>query len=103
MTKKEFKERLSYHRYTGRPKVVNINAIFFDWKEGEDFRGYKYCIYSRAINATKAQLEAMLYDFIHGKIEDVEWNIQLVVADTDQERFKVPIMGSGLRSLIKYK
>lgn len=103
MTKKEFRERIDFHRYTGRPKVANINAIFFDWGEGEGFRGYKYCIYARAINATKADLVNILYDFINGKIEDVEWYIQLVVAGNDQERFKVPIMGSGLNCLMKRK
>ena len=101
MTKKDFKERIDFHRYTSRQREGNINAIFFDWRDGEGFRGFKYCIYARAINATKLDLTNMLYDFICGKIEDVEWYIQLVVAFKDQQRFKVPIMGSGLNCLIK--
>ena len=102
MTKKEFKELTSDHKYTGRPRENNVNALFFDWKETEEGRGYKYCVYARALNATKADLEKTLHDFIEGRIQDTDWWIQLVVAQTDEQRFKVPISGSGLRSLIKY-
>lgn len=73
MTKKEFLERSDYHKYTGRPKENNINALFFDWKETPEGRGYKYCVFARAINASKTELVKSLHDFVEGRIEDTEW------------------------------
>ena len=101
MTKKEFKELTSYHKYTGRPRENNVNALFFDWKETEEGRGYKYCVYARACNATKAELENALFDIVTNQVDDTPWYIQLVAAPTDRQRFKVPLMGSGLNYLIK--
>lgn len=103
MTKKEFNSLTGYHKYTGYPSDSNVNALFFDKKETSEGRGYKYCVFARACNATKKELEKTLYDFITGKIEDSPWYIQLIVASTDAERFKVPLMGSGLYCLIKRK
>ena len=99
MTKKEFLEFCDYHKYTGAGRDSgDMNALFFDWKTGD---GYKYCVYARACNATKQQLVDVLYDFVTDKKQDVdEYYIQLVVAPQDELRFKVPISGSGLRSLI---
>ncbi len=102
MNKKEFLELCDYHKYTGAGRENgDLNALFFDWKSGE---GYKYCVYARACNATKQKLVSVLYDLITGKKQDVdEYYIQLVVAPTDEFRFKVPICGSGLNSLISGK
>lgn len=102
MTKKDFLEYCSYHKYTGRPKENNVNALFFDWQSNDEGRGYKYCIYARACNATKRDLVNTLYDYVTGKIENTDWWIQLVVAQNDKQRFKVPIMGRGLTKLIDY-
>jgi hypothetical protein len=101
MTKKDFIERTSYHKYTGHPSDNNVNALFFDWQSNDEGHGYKYCVYARALNATKKELEKALFDFVTGVVEDTDWWIQIVVAETDKQRFKVPISGSGLRSLIK--
>jgi hypothetical protein len=101
MTKKDFKSRISFHDYGGRRKG-SLKAIFFDWKDGEGFRGYKYCVFARSANATKAELENALYNLIT-KEENTEWYIQTIVAQTDEQRFKVPIMSSGLTKLIKYE
>jgi len=102
MNKKEFLELCDYHKYTGAGRENgDLNALFFDWKSGE---GYKYCVYARACNATKQQLVNVLYDFVTGKKQDVdEYYIQLIVAPADEFRFKVPISGSGLTSLISSK
>jgi len=99
MTKKEFLKLCYYSKYTGAGRNDgDTNALFFDWKTGD---GYKYCVYARACNATKADLVTALYDFVSGKTEDVqEWYIQLVVAPLDELRFKVPLSGSGLNTLI---
>ena len=103
MTKKDFKELISVHHYGRGRRPENVLAIFFDWKTNDEGNGFKYCIYARYANAKQKDLFDMLYDFIEEKIEDVPWYIQLVVAQTDSQRFKVPISSGGLRSLIKYK
>jgi hypothetical protein len=101
MTKKEFTERSDYHKYTGAGRNSgDVNALFFDWKQG---MGYKWCVYARACNATKQELVKALYDVVTGKREDVEYYIQIVVAPTDEFRFKVPLSGSGLNTLINGK
>ena len=109
MTKAEFLERTHYSKYTGAGRTTgNLNALFYDWKSGTTtdnkiFVGYKYCVWARACNATKKQLVDLLYDFITGKIEDTPWYVQLTVALTDKQRFKVPICGSGLHSMRPYE
>lgn len=102
MTKKEFKKRASIYSY-GKRNKGGIRAIFFDWKDGKKGGGFKYCIYSRMINATQSEMLNMLHDFIEGRIEDVPWYVQFIIAQTDEERFKVPFMSYELSSLIKYK
>jgi hypothetical protein len=108
MTKKEFLEMVDYHRYRGAGRTTgDLNAVFFEWKHGTTtdnkiFVGYKYCVWARACNATKKELVDALYNFIEGKIEDTPWYIQLTVALTDKQRFKVPMNGSGLHSMRPY-
>jgi hypothetical protein len=109
MTKKEFLELTHYSKYTGAGRTSgDLNALFYDWKQGTTddnrfFIGYKYCVFARACNATKTELVNLLYDFVTGKIEDTPWFVQLIVALTDTQRFKVPIMGSGLNSMRPYE
>jgi len=102
MTKKEFISRSQYHKMTGAGRENDLSAVYFDWKtgdiEGKYFGGYKYCVWGRTCLTGRKVLENALYDFITGKIEDTEYYIQLVVAETDMQRFKVPI-GGGSRSL----
>ena len=102
LTKKEFLEYCSYHKYTGKPKENNVNALFFDWQSNDNGTGYKYCVYARAIKATKQDLINSLYDYIKGRINDTPYYIQLLIAQNDAQRFKVPLMGSGLTKLIDY-
>lgn len=103
MTKKEFVEHTSYHKYTARPSDNNVNALFFDWQSNDEGVGFKYCVYARACMATKKDLIDCLYNYFRGLILETPYYIQLVVAPTDTHRFKVPLVASGLRSLIKYK
>ena len=104
MTKKDFLERTSYHKYTGHPSDNNINALFYDWKSYDkgNGQGFSTCVFARALNATKKELEDTLYDFVTGKIQDTPWYIQLIVAPTDEQRFKVPLCGSGLNRMVKH-
>ena len=101
MIRKEFIEKSDFHKYTGRTKENSTNALFFDWKSNDEGNGYKYCVFARATCATKADLVKTLHDFVEGKIDDTDWWIQLVVAPTDKQRFKVPISGGGLNCMIK--
>jgi len=101
MTKKEFSELADYHQYKGAGRDKgDLNALFFNWMTG---MGFKYCVYARACNATKKELVDTLYNFITGNIQDTPWYIQLVVAPSDEQRFKVPISGNGLYGMVKYK
>ena len=104
MTKKEFKEQIYYQKMTGAGRENDLGAVYFDWQTGSTadnkyFGGYKYCVYARTLNAKKDDLINELYDFITGKIEDTKWWIQLVVAETDLQRFKLPMSGKGLYNL----
>jgi hypothetical protein len=103
-SKKEFLERASYHKLTARPRENSLSAVFFDWKTGDIdnkyFAGYKYCVWGRTCLTGKKLLEDQLYDFLTGKIEDTEYYVQLVIAETDLQRFKVPISGT-YQNLIK--
>jgi len=105
MTKKDFKEMVSVHHYGRGRRPENLIAIFFDWqsgdKDGKYFGGFKYCIFARVLNAKQKELFDMLYDIVQGRLEDTPWYIQLVVAQTDEQRFKVPLSSGGLNSMIK--
>ncbi len=97
----------SYHQYRGYGSK-GFNAMFFDWKQGETgskfFIGFKYCLWARTENATKKELEDNLYDYITGKItdNDIPWYMQLIEASIDQQRFKVPLSGNGLNSMVNH-
>lgn len=87
MTKKEFKERCSFHAY-GKGKEKR-NAIFFDWKQPN---GFKFMVKARVQFSKRNELFNILYDWVIKGIEP-DWYIQCKSAPTDQQRFKVPLMG----------
>ena len=106
MTKKEFKELTSYHRYRGGSRDNGINALFFGWREieidGITYRGFSHCLYGRAVNVTKKELETYLYGIVTGKINyftEVPYYFELTAAPTDKQRFKAPISASGLNRM----
>lgn len=103
MTKKDFKELVSVHHYGSVRNPNHLTAIFFEWKTNDEGNGFKYCIFARNCNAKKDELLNLLYDFIEEKIPDVPWYVQLIMAMSDKQRFKVPLDSGGLRSLIKYE
>ena len=93
MTKKEFKERSSIHVYgTGSKRRV---CLFYDWKQGtiknKFFIGYKYMV--KGYGVTKAQIFKDSYDLLINLITTGLCLYDLKIADTDLERFKVPIVG----------
>lgn len=101
MTKKEFIEMSSYHQY-GKRNDSGIIALFFDWKTNDEGNGYKYCVYARATSSTKKELINSLYDAITNDVS-TPWYIQTIIAQNDKQRFKVPVVASGLTCLIKHK
>jgi len=104
MTKKDFNEKISVHKYTGGGQW-NQTAVFFDWQSGTTdnkiFAGFKYCVSTYTKNIKQKELVDLLYDIITGKIteDDLPYFVVLDVAETDLKRFKVPIMGNGLNHL----
>ena len=102
MTKKEFKTKISVHVY-GRQRESKLIAIFFDWLVDGVHCGYKYCVYARAMLATQKDLENAIYKLAILNEDVPEYYIQTIVAQNDEERFKVPLISSGLYTLIKYE
>jgi len=92
MTQKEFKERCSFHQY-GRGQSKK-NAIFFDWKSDYEkgVVGFKFMVKTSIQNATRAELFKNLWNWVTQGIEPPWW-VEYRYADTDEKRFKVPIMG----------
>jgi hypothetical protein len=100
MTKKDFKELASIHKYGHGRNENNLTAIFYDWKSDDKGNGFKYCVFARQANATTEELLNVLYNFVTGKTDDIkEWWIQLIYAETDDRRFKVPLSSSGLNTM----
>jgi hypothetical protein len=94
MTKKEFKEMVSDHTYTGwNGKRIRVNAFFFDFKQGttEDgkyFGGYKFRVSTDVRNCSKAELLNEFYNWVTGKTQQVPWYVDYRYAETDVQRFK---------------
>jgi len=91
MTKKNFKEKCSFHEY-GRGKNKR-NAIFFDWQSNDKGNGFKFMVKTKVCNFSKQELFNHLYDWVTEKIQAPDWFVEYKYAKTDEERFKVPIMG----------
>ena len=103
MTSKEFKEQANVQHYGSRRNPDCLTAIFFEWKSNDEGNGFKYCIFARNCNAKTDELLKMLHDFIELRIEDVPWYVQLIIAMTDEQRFKIPLNSSGLNTMRKVK
>lgn len=92
MTKKDFKEKCSFHEY-GKGKKKR-NAIYFDWSN--DYKnnslGFKYMVKTSVENSSKAELFNYLYQWVTEMIV-LPWWVEYRFAITDDKRFKVSIMG----------
>lgn len=88
MNKKNFKELCSFNVYKGRGKRTNV--IFFEWKENDLGRGFKYAVASELENITKAELFNHFYDWIINSI-NLPYFIRYKYAINDKDRFKTPI------------
>jgi hypothetical protein len=96
MTKKEFKEKLSYHVYgNGKNKR---HALYFDYKQGKNvdntnFSGFKFMIKARAKDVGKPELYDIMYKWVNELIQQPPWYTEYRYAETDEKRFKVSLMG----------
>lgn len=89
MTKKKFKEQCDLTHVYGRGKN-RINAIYFDWKESDTDRGFKYAVASSVENCTKAELFNHLYNWVVNGVY-LPFYIFSKFAQYDNQRFKTPI------------
>jgi len=89
MTKKDFKTRCDFNHVYGRG-ANRINAVYVDWKETEQGRGFKYGVATSVANCTKAELFNHLYNWIENQV-NLPYYIFSRFAQYDSQRFKVPI------------
>jgi len=88
VSKKEFKELCSFHTYTGwNGHRIKFNAIYFDWKDTEEGRGFKYAVAMNIKDGTKAELFAELYKWVCECVA-LPWYIRYKCAVEDKQRFK---------------
>ena len=92
MTKKDFKEKCSFHEY-GKGKEKR-NAIYYDWSNDYENNslGFKYMVKADVENSSKAELFNILYEWVI-KMIMLPWWVTYRFAETEQNRFKVSIMG----------
>ena len=90
LTKKDFKELASIHVY-GRGKGRRLR-LFFDWcNDFERGIGYKYMV--KGYGCTKTDILKDAYDILIKKdVSELCW-YDMRVAETDKDRFKIPISG----------
>jgi hypothetical protein len=55
----------------------------------------------KALNSNKKELTDAMYNLVFND-QETPWYINCAIAQTDEQRFKVPISGSGILKLIKY-
>jgi hypothetical protein len=89
ISKKSFKERCSFHTYTGWDgHIIKHNVIYFDYQETEKGRGFKYAVALDIKDGTKAELFEAFYQWIC-KLNELPWYIRYKCAETDEKRFRV--------------
>jgi len=91
ITKKEFKKLVGVHVY-GKGKRRRVR-LFFDWNGDSDVGkiGYKYMLLGWGI--TKDQIVTDAYDILIKNENDSLCWYDIKIAQTDNDRFKVPIIG----------
>lgn len=88
MTKKAFKERCSFHTYTGwNGRRIKHNVIYFDWQNTEKGNGFKYAVAMNIVDGTKAELFEAMYKWVCESIA-LPWYIRYKCAVNDENRFK---------------
>ena len=98
MNKTEFKKECYSNVYSGHH--IRINAIFFDWKSfmpdkndtTKFYIGYKFMVKSNTKNCSKQDLFDIMYNWVNKGIQP-PYYVSYKYANTDMERFKVPLCG----------
>lgn len=89
ITKKSFKEKCDTgHVYKGNG--TRTNAIYFDWQDTPEGRGFKYAVAMDTRNGTKPELLEVLYQWVVNGVEP-HYYVRYKYAENDAKRFKVPI------------
>ena len=91
LTKKEFKAKVSIHVY-GRGSHRRVR-LFYDWNNdlAKGRIGYKYML--KGYGVTQAMILVDAYDILINKLTDALCWYDMKIAETDEQRFKVPIVG----------
>lgn len=88
MTKKDFKTRCDFHEYIGwNGRRIKHNVIYFDYKQTDEGRGFKYAVALNIEDGTKAELFKHLYDWVNNNVE-LPWYVRYKFAETDAQRFR---------------
>ena len=93
MTKKDFKEMVGDHTYTGWDgHRIRINALFFDWKQGDVngkyFGGYKFMVAGNVKDISKKELFDLLYKLVNNIMVELPRYVKYRHVTTDEQRFK---------------
>lgn len=89
ITRAEFKARCDFNHVYGRGKN-RTNAIYCDWQDNDNGRGFKYAVATSLENCTKAELFNHMYNWVVNGIY-LPYYIYSRFAQYDSQRFKVPI------------
>lgn len=89
VSKKEFKELCDSNHVYGRG-VNKTNTIFFDQKENEIGKGFRYAVAATVENCTKAELFNHFYNWVCKDIA-LSYFVRYKYALNDKERFKTPV------------
>jgi hypothetical protein len=89
VSKKSFKEKCDFHVYTGwNGHRIKHNVIYFDYKQTDEGRGFKYAVAMDIQNGNKAELFEALYQWVCNSVA-LPWYIRYKCANEDKDRFKV--------------
>ena len=86
MTQKQFKEGCDFGHVYGRG-AKRINSIYYDWKDNEFGRGFKFAVATSVENCTKAELFNHLYNWVINGVY-LSYYIYSRAATYDSQRFK---------------
>lgn len=89
VSKREFKERCDLNHVYGRG-ANRTNAIFFDWEDNENGKGFKYAVAATVENCTKSELFNHFYNWVCKDVA-LPYYVRYKCALNDKDRFKTPV------------
>lgn len=97
ISKTEFKKICLDQTYTGwNGRRIRVNAFFFGYKqgttpEGRYFGGYQFMVSTNVENYKKDELLDIFYQWVTGQISHPNYYVKYKYAETDEQRFKIPL------------